>query len=476
MLRQRARAAYAYEQSPGATSPEPPQQDRVKVEEIRTRGGLDLILAVVVDGDGHPRAGEVAETFINQLFSGVSQSIHRDLNALLRDQLEEGAQSIFRVNMLGEGIGEVAVTVVAIHRGRLFFAHGGHTMALLVREGKVTRLTRPGDRLLGNSEEPAIQSGDPNGMRLQAGDRVVLTSDGLTRISPEDGHPFVETDNVASYVESSTPFEAARHLISLAMGRDVDDNVSVVVIQVRGKRNGITPLAVVVAGILLAFILILGALGISNWQRKSNIPPSVDYGYAVLVQGSAGVMDQEGKKIVEVVGYLGTIPAGARIVSREEIRLALETTFEGFNDLSGTSLYLDTGAQIQLTLLDPRWDSSSADEIEDETLTVVDLISGRLMIVRNKGNRELHITWNENTVALDGKGVGALGVREEGSNLVVDCLRGSCKSILGDGEIIPFLGGQRGLIISGGQVEIENLPGDAYQEWNRLCGQCLTDQ
>ena len=184
MSGQRARVAYALEQSPGTISPEPPQQDRVHVEEIRTRGGLDLILAVVVDGDEHDRAGEAAEVVTEQLFSGVSNSVDRDLNALLRDQLEEGAQSLFRANKLGEGIGEVGATVIAIYRGRLFFAHSGHTMVVLVREGETTQITRSGDRLLGNSDTPRIQTGDPRGIALQAGDRVVLASDGLTRISP----------------------------------------------------------------------------------------------------------------------------------------------------------------------------------------------------------------------------------------------------------------------------------------------------
>jgi serine/threonine protein phosphatase PrpC len=475
MSKQRARVTYAHEQSPGAVSPEPPQQDKVYVEEMRTRGGLNLVLAVVVDGDGSLRAGEAAETFTNQLVSGISQSPNRDLNALLRDQVEGAAQFLTQANRSGEEIGEVAVTVVALHRGRLFFAHAGHTMALLVREGKTIRLTRPGDRLLGNSEAAVIQSGDLRGMTLQAGDRVVLTSDGLTRMNLEDGHPFVGLDEVATYVEGTTPLEAARHLISLALGRDVDDNVSAAVIQVSGKRGETPPVVIIGAGVLLAFIL-LGALGISRLRRNVDNPPPVDYGYAVLVHGSAGVMDDEGKQIVEVVGQLGTIPAGVRVTSRAETRLVLETTFEEFNELPGISLYLDYDAQIHLTLLDPHWDVSAAGDFERQPTTVIDLLSGRLMVVRNEGDREIHITWNGNTGILMGNEAGALGVSEEDGNLTVDCLRGNCKNILADGEAITFLGGQRALIIHGNQGEIENLPGETFQEWNDLCGGCLVDQ
>lgn len=475
MSGQRARIAYALEQSPGTISPEPPQQDRVQVEEIRTRGGLDLILAVVVDGDGHQRAGDAAEIVTEQLFSGVSQSVDRDLHTLLRDQLEEGAQTLYRANRSGEGIGEVGATVVAIHRGRLFFAHSGHTMAALVREGETTQITRSVDHLLGSSATPRIQTGDPRGIATQAGDRVVLASDGLTRISPEDGYPFVRMDKIATYVEGSAPLEAARHLISLALGRDVDDNVSVVVIQVRGERVRTSPMTVLIALIALAVMLTLGALGISRLRSERTLPP-VDYGYAVLVQGSAGVMDEEGTRVVETVGYLGTIPSGSRIISHEDIRLALETTFEGLNNLSGTYFYLDRDTHIQLTSLDPHGDPTSTDEIVSETLTVVNLISGRLMVVRDEWDRELHITWNGITAVLIGEGTGALGVRDDGEKLFIDCLQGRCKSIVLNGESALLAGGQRCEIIQGTEIKVEDLSGNSFQEWNALCGRCLIEQ
>ncbi|KPK95265.1 MAG: hypothetical protein AMJ88_01255 [Anaerolineae bacterium SM23_ 63] len=468
----RSRVAYALEQSPGTVSPEAPQQDRVQVEEIRTRGGLDLILAVVVDGDGHPKAGDAAEIITQKLFSGISQSVDRDLNALLRNQLEEGAQSLFRANRMGEGIGEVGVTVLAIHRGRLFFSHSGHTMAVLVREGETTQMTRSGERLLGNSETPQIQTGDPRGIALQAGDRVVLASDGLTRISPEDGSPFVGRDKIATYVQGSTPIDAARHLISLALGRDVDDNVSVIVIQVRGERMRIRPVTALIA---LALIITLGVLGISRLRIQSTLP-LVDYGYAVLVQGSAGLMNEEGTRIVETVGYLATIPADSWIVSHENIRLVLETTFEGINNLSGTSLYLDRDAQIQLRSLDPHKDSSREDELESETMTIVNLISGRIMFVRGEGDRELRITWNGITAVLIGEGVGALGVWDNGEKLGIDCLQGRCKSIVVNGVSTMLASGQRCLLMNGNETSVEDLSGDSFHEWNALCGQCLIKQ
>jgi hypothetical protein len=202
----------------------------------------------------------------------------------------------------------------------------------------------------------------------------------------------------------------------------------------------------------------------------------VDYGYAVLVQGSAGLMNEEGTKIVETVGYLGTIPTGSRIVSHEEIRLVLETTFEGLNNLSGTSIYLDRDTHIQLTSLDPHKDPSSTDEFASEALTVVNLVSGSLMVVREGGDRELHITWNGITVVLIGEGAGALGVRDDGEKLVLDCLLGRCKSIVVNGESAILVSGQRCLFDNGAKTKVEDLSGNSFQEWNALCGRCLIEQ
>lgn len=472
MSNSHSRIAYAFEQSPGTVSPEPPQQDRVQVEEIRTRGGLHITLAAVVDGDGHRKADEAAEMVIEQLFSGISRSVDRHLNAVLRDQLQEGAQSLFKANKSGEGIGEVGVTVVAIHRGRLFFAHSGHTMAVLVREGETTQLTRPGERLLGNSEAPKIQTGDPSGIAVQAGDRVVLGSDGLTRISPEDGHPFVGMDKIAAYVEGSAPIDAVRHLISLALGRDVDDNVTVAVIQIRGERVSIRPLVILIS---LAVILALGALVVSR-LRPGRTQPTVDYGYAVLVQGSVSLMNEEGTRIEEGVGFLGTIPAGMRIVSHESSRLALESTYEGLNNLSGMSLYLERDTQIQLTSIDPHGDPSNANEDPKETVTVVNLLSGRFMVVRDEGDRELHITWNGITAMLMGEAAGALGVWDSGESLVMDCLQGQCRPLVVNGVSTILAGGQRAILTAGLEPMVEEIPIASFQEWNVLCGGCLIEQ
>ena len=473
----RQRGAYASEQSPGAVSPELPQQDRVRVENVRTGIGQNLTLAVVAYGDGHPQAGESAEMVVSQLFEGIIRSRDRDLNSQLRNQLEVSGQSLMDARMRGEGLGEVALTAIAIWKDRLYYAHVGHTMAVLVRDGRPIPLTSGGNQLLGTSDPPVIQTGDQRGIALHPGDNIVLASDGLTRISPEDGKPFVHPEDIATYVEGNNPLEAARHLISIAMGRDVDDNVSVVVVQLpggraRGGRGSLTILATIV-GILL--VLVLGVAGI-KWLRDRRIPPpSVDYGYAVLIQGSVRVDDVVEGDSNGIVSYLGTIPSGATLTALNESRLALQTTYEGSLDLSTTSFYLTSGSQIQLRMLDARPEISSGNQLPLTAGTILDLVSGRLLVVRGDGDHEIQVAVGTNTSSLVGFGARAIGIIAEDGTQVVDCLVGQCQTHQVNGATVELMSGQRLSLVEVKQENVEVIAKGILQGWDKLCELCLSE-
>ena len=473
----RQRGSYASEQSPGAVSPELPQQDRVRVENVRTDIGQNLTLAVVADGDGHPQAGESAEMVVAQLFEGVTRSRDRDLSSLLRNQLEVSGQSLMDAKMRGEVFGEIALTAIAIWKDRLYYAHVGHTMAVLVRDGRTIPLTSVGNQSLGTLDPPFIQTGDPRGVALHPGDNVVLASDGLTRISPEDGKPFVHPDEIADYVEGNTPLEAARHLISIAMGRDVNDNVSVIVMQLpggraRGGRGPLTILATIV-GILL--VLGLGVTGIKWLRDRRSPPPSVDYGYAVVIQGSVRVDDVVEGDSTGIVGYLGTIPAGATLTALDESRLTLQTTYEGSFDLAATSFYLTGGSQIRLRTLDARPEMSGGNQLTLTTGSILDLVSGRLMVVRSKGDHEIQVAVGANSSSLVGFGAGVMGLIAEDGTQVVDCLVGQCRTPQESGDTVKLMSGQRLSLVEVRQDYVELIAEEILQAWDELCELCVSE-
>ncbi|OGO16559.1 MAG: hypothetical protein A2Z14_04280, partial [Chloroflexi bacterium RBG_16_48_8] len=298
MIPERGEPNFAFEQLIGAGPNCMVQQDRVRVENVKTASGARILLGVVADG--HAMAGESAQVVINHVFEAVRRSRDKDLNAVLRRGLESGSQAI-----MGKR-GQVAVTALAIRGNRYHFASVGHTKVFLIREGRARLLNQGMNDLLGASGSPQILTNSSEGDLLVPGDQMVLASDGLTRINPEDGKPFVDPKDLPGYIEGNSPREAARHMISIAMGRDVDDNVSVIVIQVPGSEKALRwrwAYAAIPAGLaLIVFALLLGLP-----PSKGDVAPApIDYGYGVILSGSAFIQTAEGES--RRVDKLGTIP------------------------------------------------------------------------------------------------------------------------------------------------------------------------
>ncbi|MEZ3178042.1 SpoIIE family protein phosphatase [Streptomyces pimonensis] len=66
---------------------------------------------------------------------------------------------------------------------RLVWAQAGHTPPLMLRDGEVTYLRRPGGMLLGGATAPRFEEAE---CRLEPGDRVLLYTDGLVERPPEN--------------------------------------------------------------------------------------------------------------------------------------------------------------------------------------------------------------------------------------------------------------------------------------------------
>jgi serine/threonine protein phosphatase PrpC len=212
--------------------------------------GRDETLFVVADGIGGFEAGEVA--------SRIAVDVLRELeaDASFDVAIREANRRILAVGRGDERLSGMGTTIVAVRFGGTReepvaeIAHVGDSRAYLLRGGSmrpltedhslVAELVRSGDltrdqaaehpqknlitRALGAEEEVEV---DTVVLPVEAGDRLLLCSDGLTDMVPEA--------NIREILANSPgdPEKPARDLVSAALDAGGSDNVTVVVVDVR---------------------------------------------------------------------------------------------------------------------------------------------------------------------------------------------------------------------------------------------------
>jgi PPM family protein phosphatase len=212
--------------------------------------GEDETLFVVADGIGGFEAGEVA--------SSLAVEVLRDLrpDKSFKTAIAEANRRILAAGRTDEKLSGMGTTVVAIRFGGTQreplaeVAHVGDSRAYLVRGGEmnpitedhslVAELVRSGDltrdqaaehpqknlitRALGADEEVDV---DTAILPVEAGDRILLCSDGLSDMVHEDGISLILAKS------PDDPEKAARGLLSAALDAGGNDNITVVVIDVK---------------------------------------------------------------------------------------------------------------------------------------------------------------------------------------------------------------------------------------------------
>jgi serine/threonine protein phosphatase PrpC len=446
------------------------QTDRVRAGVVQTVSGEQVLLAVVADGEGGSAAGQAAARVVAQVFQAVEQSRTSELGQVLRRGLEIAHQSLLRQIEGGSGGSRVAATAIAIFRNRAYVAHTGSGVAIRVSRGRASRLTPRTEDRIGAADGPGILTGPVQGFSLERGDRVVLASEGLSHINPASQQPFVLPGEIAQHATELAPSDAARHLISLALGRDVDDSVSVAVLALPGaiRPTSRSPLrGLLVVGTMLGVIL-AAALA---WTARSRPAAANDYGFAVLVAG--GVQADLGDGALQPIANLGTIPVFSVLTALTEARLSLQSTFEAGSDLGEGTLYLGPDTQIELTALDPRFADSGSDPVNQTGPTELRLDQGKLLVLRANGTREYQVHRQGVSASLSGAGRGAMGVETSGGELLVACLMGACRMKTSEGQDQLLQAGESISAVGGSLGAITSISAGARASWIELCDGCL---
>jgi PPM family protein phosphatase len=280
------------------------------------RDRTPVVFAVLADGIGGHRAGEVAaELAVNHMMQVVARSDGRHIRRTIEDAVVEASDAIAAHSESNENLKGMGATCATawIVGDKLHTAYVGDSRIYLVRGGRIQQLTvdhtwvqeaiergvltpemarqhpnvhvirrylgsptppDPDFRLKLFNDEGDQHAENNQGLQLQPSDILLLCSDGLTDL--------VWNDEILETIRSKPNVkEASRALIELANSRGGHDNITVVLIAVppnfklvvRKNVNWMPWIIGIIAGIILvmgaAAVFTLGLLG-----RNGNLTPT----------------------------------------------------------------------------------------------------------------------------------------------------------------------------------------------------------
>ena len=257
-------------------------EDRYAVSSYTLEGDRPVMFAVISDGIGGHRAGEVAaELTVNYIVDYVSQSNGKSPTQIMENAIHAASEAIAARSASKEDQAGMGSTCACawLEGQRLYIAYVGDSRIYLVRDGSIQRLTidhtwvqeamdrgiitaaqahnHPNvhiiRRHLGSVELPEVdlrlhftgseneqQARSNQGSLLRAGDTLLLCTDGLTDM--------VWDDEILRLILTRNSLKsAAEDLIAQANERGGHDNITVILIGVpRGlatepirKRKGL---------------------------------------------------------------------------------------------------------------------------------------------------------------------------------------------------------------------------------------------
>jgi len=247
-------------------------EDRADVQKFRTQGGLSLLVAVIADGVGGENKGERASQLaIDSLFQYMRDSSDTDVSTLLAQAVQFANHAVHRIARETGGA-STTISVAAVYEGsQLYIANVGDSRVYLCRDQELVQLTidhtfanvMPWRGEISREEAQAspraealmraigprpkipvdigfyVNTVDPQvastrgekGLALRDGDSILVCSDGLIKESHRTGQPFATPQEIVRVLNTQEGEKAARSLVSFALGRDADDNVSAAVLQ-----------------------------------------------------------------------------------------------------------------------------------------------------------------------------------------------------------------------------------------------------
>ncbi len=288
---EKAHLGVAAATDPGMKGKNNEDQFAVTAYKLSNRDPKPVMFAIVADGIGGHRAGEVASDIaVEMICEAVASSDGSQPLEIMQAAIIQASQAIYaqgsqNTNQIGMGTTCVCAWIID---DRLYVTHVGNSRIYLLRQNKLIQLNvdhtwvkeavdagaltvdqargHPNAniirRYLGASSIPEVDRRirtdrsnhyreDHQGFRLRSGDRLLLCSDGL--------NDMVEDQRIAEELNHDELEKSAAGLIAAANKNGGKDNITVVILEVP-KDGGLKQV----------------------WERLADIPPSLAFAYAGL--------------------------------------------------------------------------------------------------------------------------------------------------------------------------------------------------
>lgn len=285
------------------------------LDEERT---IPAVLAIVADGIGGHRAGEVAaELAVNTISQVVSESDGRDPARVLQQAIISASQAVYEQSESDPALRGMGTTCACawVIEDRLFTATVGDSRIYLIRDDEIRQLTTdhtwvqeaissglispdqarnhpnahvirrylgsrqqvvPDLRLYLRPAESDAHAEANQGMHLYPGDVLLLCSDGLTDL--------VESDEILASIRARGSEKSLEELVSIANQRGGHDNITIVTLRYPEAAGATIPHAALpearparrfslgLGCALVGGLLVLGLAALAGWYWFSFLP------------------------------------------------------------------------------------------------------------------------------------------------------------------------------------------------------------
>ncbi|MFQ5942831.1 MAG: protein phosphatase 2C domain-containing protein [Anaerolineales bacterium] len=465
-------------------------EDRSRTETIRTASGLILSVGVIADGIGGENAGErAAELTVTTVFENLQSSRERNIPRMLESALKEANERVFaeaqksrRKTNMGSTAAIAAISnnrlyVVNVGDSRIYLLRGQKAFPLtvdhtweneIVNSGKLSRVEAAkhprrdqivrsigyepnvkvdlGLWLHGGDESPA-EARAAQGLPLKPGDIVLVCSDGLikTRHDQHFAH-YVEASEFTTLVRGRSPSGAVDRLIKKALRRQVDDNVSAVIMEVPGGGVYYRRYLVPAAGVAAALLFVIGAAAWAAPRLSEALGgPSAGPTIPALPSGVAYVSEIGGRaESSTAAGGFENLRAEQLVAAGSGVQLRTigGTSYVRLGLPDQSIIYLGPDTQMELL------------EIEGVSGTNL-VLHGGVILASNQaaGSSSVSVLAPSGVLASStGSLMGAFWDSVAGQ-FEVDCFEATCEVVFPGGVGMGLTSGQRLVIALGGDVQ-----------------------